>query len=63
MVGINGHPVPARLAPTPFFDPQNARLRARARDDEPAPRVEAASPAPAPGDGAPAARLAARAKK
>jgi aminomethyltransferase len=63
MVGINGRLIPARVAPTPFFDPQNARLRARARDDEPAPRVEAASPAPAPGDGAPTARLTARAKK
>lgn len=30
LVEINGHPVPATVTPTPFFDPQGARLRAKA---------------------------------
>jgi aminomethyltransferase len=34
VVEINGRPVQARVASTPFFDPSNARIRARARDDE-----------------------------
>jgi aminomethyltransferase len=31
---INGRPVPARVAHTPFFDPENARLRSEPRGDE-----------------------------
>src|SRR5438105_9036692 len=34
IVLLSGRPVPARVTPTPFFDPQHARLRARPRDDE-----------------------------
>jgi aminomethyltransferase len=30
LVEINGRPVPATVTPTPFFDPQGARLRAKA---------------------------------
>jgi aminomethyltransferase len=30
-----GRSIPARVAATPFFDPQNARLRAKPQDDEP----------------------------
>jgi aminomethyltransferase len=42
IVEINGRPIPARVAPTPFFDPENARVRSEPQDDErrlePAPR-------------------------
>ncbi len=41
IVEINGRPVPARVATTPFFDPENARLRSEPREDER--RPEAAS--------------------
>jgi aminomethyltransferase len=34
IVEINGRPVTAKVASTPFFDPSNARIRARARDDD-----------------------------
>jgi aminomethyltransferase len=34
VVEISGRPVQARVVPTPFFDPENARIRAKARDDE-----------------------------
>ncbi|MDQ3589011.1 MAG: aminomethyltransferase family protein [Actinomycetota bacterium] len=34
LVEINGRPVPARVAQTPFFDPENARIRSRPQDDE-----------------------------
>jgi aminomethyltransferase len=34
IVLLSGRPIPARVTPTPFFDPQNARLRARPQDDE-----------------------------
>src|SRR5918995_2312011 len=48
IVEINGRPIPARVSPTPFFDPENARVRSRPQDDElrsePAP-----SPVPAAG--------------
>jgi aminomethyltransferase len=44
IVLLNGRPVPARVTPTPFFDPQNARLRARPQDDEKP--AEPAMPAP-----------------
>ncbi len=41
IVEINGRPIPARVAQTPFFDPEMARLRAKPQDDdrrrEPAP--------------------------
>jgi len=47
LVMINDRPVLARVAPTPFFDPQNARIRARARDDDPRP-VVASEPATQP---------------
>nr|MDP9476898.1 aminomethyl transferase family protein [Actinomycetota bacterium] len=46
IVETNGRPVPARIAHTPFFDPENARLRAEPPDDRrPTPR--AAAPASA----------------
>jgi aminomethyltransferase len=35
VVLLNDRPVLARVAATPFFDPQNARIRAKAADDEP----------------------------
>jgi len=31
---INGRPVPAKVSPTPFFDPENARIRSEPADDE-----------------------------
>ena len=34
LVEINGRPVPARVAQTPFFDLENARIRSRPQDDE-----------------------------
>jgi aminomethyltransferase len=34
LVEINGRPVPARVTQTPFFDPENARIRSRPQDDE-----------------------------
>ena len=34
LVEINGRPIPARVSPTPFFDPENARVRSRPQDDE-----------------------------
>ena len=34
LVEINGRPVPARVAQTPFFDPENARIQSRPQDDE-----------------------------
>ncbi len=34
IVEINGRPIPARVSPTPFFDPENARVRSRPQDDE-----------------------------
>ncbi|MDQ4106385.1 MAG: aminomethyltransferase family protein [Actinomycetota bacterium] len=41
IVEINGRPIPARVTPTPFFDPEMARIRAKPQDDdrrrEPAP--------------------------
>jgi aminomethyltransferase len=34
VVEINGRPIPARIAQTPFFDPEMARLRSRPEDDD-----------------------------
>jgi aminomethyltransferase len=34
IVEINGRPIPAKVSPTPFFDPENARVRSRPQDDE-----------------------------
>ena len=31
---VGGRPVPARVAQTPFFDPENARVRARPHEDD-----------------------------
>ncbi len=31
---INGRPIPARVSPTPFFDPENARIRSEPGEDE-----------------------------
>jgi aminomethyltransferase len=45
LVEANGRPVAARVVPTPFFDPQNARVRAEAAEDDL--RVEP-SPEPVP---------------
>ena len=34
IVGINGRPIPAKVSPTPFFDPENARVRSEPQEDE-----------------------------
>ena len=34
LVEVNGRPVPARVSPTPFFDPEMARARSRPQDDQ-----------------------------
>ena len=34
IVEINGRPIPARVSPTPFFDPENARTRSEPSEDE-----------------------------
>lgn len=49
LVEIGGHPVLARVVPTPFFDPEWARVRSRPADDEQQARLT-----PPPGPGAPA---------
>jgi aminomethyltransferase len=48
IVEINGRPVQARVAPTPFFDPSNARIRAKARDDDQRPDAPASTERPTP---------------
>jgi aminomethyltransferase len=47
IVSINGRPVPARVAQTPFFDPENARVRSRPQDDELRSETNAATKVPA----------------
>ena len=34
IVEINGRPIPAKVSPTPFFDPENARTRSEPPEDE-----------------------------
>jgi aminomethyltransferase len=34
VVEINGRPIPAKVSPTPFFDPENARIRSEPGEDE-----------------------------
>ena len=34
IVELGGRPIPARVAQTPFFDPENARIRSEPREDE-----------------------------
>jgi len=34
IVESGGRPIPARVAQTPFFDPENARVRARPHEDD-----------------------------
>src|SRR3712207_9552521 len=34
VVEINGRPIPARVSPTPFFDPENARARSEPGEEE-----------------------------
>jgi aminomethyltransferase len=34
IVEINGRPIPARVSPTPFFDPENVRTRSEPQEDE-----------------------------
>ena len=34
IVEINGRPIPAKVSPTPFFDPENARTRSEPQEDE-----------------------------
>jgi aminomethyltransferase len=54
-VEINGRPIPARVTPTPFFDPENARVRAEPHEDDrrseaalqPEPSVDARTNVPA----------------
>jgi len=33
IVEINGRPIPAKVSPTPFFDPENARIRSEPAED------------------------------
>jgi aminomethyltransferase len=33
VVEINGRPIPAKVSPTPFFDPENARIRSEPGED------------------------------
>jgi aminomethyltransferase len=55
IVEINGRPIPAKVAPTPFFDPENARVRSEPQEDErrlepapqPVPSVDARANVPA----------------
>jgi aminomethyltransferase len=55
IVEINGRPIPARVTPTPFFDPENARVRAEPHEDDrrseaalqPEPSVDARTNVPA----------------
>ena len=42
VVEINGRPIPAKLSPTPFFDPESARIRSEPAEDE---RVSGPRPA------------------
>jgi aminomethyltransferase len=44
VVAINGRPIPARVSPTPFFDPENARTRSEPTEDERRGGALAASP-------------------
>ena len=34
IVEINGRPIPAKVSPTPFFDPENARIRSEPAEDD-----------------------------
>ena len=49
VVEINGRPIPAKVSPTPFFDPENARIRSEPTEDgrrsEPAARQAATATA------------------
>jgi aminomethyltransferase len=51
IVEINGRPIPAKVAPTPFFDPENARVRATPQEDE---RMAQPAPSPVPSARVPA---------
>jgi aminomethyltransferase len=51
LVEINGRPIPAKVAPTPFFDPENARVRATPQEDE---RMAQPAPSPVPSARVPA---------
>jgi len=66
IVEINGRPVVARVSATPFFDPQNARVRAKPQDDDarvaPPARDGAPDGSASGGTGAPTKRLASRDK-
>ncbi|MCB0194031.1 MAG: hypothetical protein KDJ65_18920, partial [Anaerolineae bacterium] len=64
LVDINGRLTPAKVANTPFFDPQGARMRAKAKDDgvqaqstavPKAPKVPADTPPRPPEEDAPPA--------
>jgi aminomethyltransferase len=45
IVEVNGRPIRAKVAQTPYFDPENARIRSEPAEDgrrsEPAPRLVA----------------------
>ena len=45
VVEINGRPIPAKLSPTPFFDPESARIRSEPAEDERGSGVRPASTA------------------
>lgn len=52
IVEINGRPIAAKVSPTPFFDPENARLRSEPQDDDrrPEPASRPLSPASVSGN-------------
>ncbi len=62
IVESNGRPVVARVSATPFFDPQNARIRAKPQEDDARVTPPGAPDGSASGTGAPAKRLASRDK-
>ncbi len=65
IVEINGRPVVARVSATPFFDPQNARVRAKPQEDDARvapPTRDGAPDGSAGGAAAPTKRLASRDK-
>lgn len=53
LVRINGRLTPAKVAATPFFDPQGARMRAKASDDALRAQPHAARPQIQPADAPP----------
>ncbi|MGI8910213.1 MAG: aminomethyltransferase family protein [Rubrobacteraceae bacterium] len=46
IVEVNGRPIPAKVSPTPFFDPENARIRSEPTEDGHRPEPTSQSVAP-----------------